>query len=184
MKNIIKVFLISVLCMLVSCNAENRTSDSIEKGISNLEESNASQQSIFCGYYINQSEIEYTDVSVRFYIGIPHEAFTKDESLSNIVIYVKNSDSNEKEILMTISEYERTDFEYSILNNSNGTVTIEYLYMVNILIPEALFVEEGSPLEIGFDVMVDVNDIGETVHFSTWQDLSYVIEDTKIKILS
>jgi hypothetical protein len=180
MKRILYALLICGLLFLVSCS-NTTISEDLQDGFNYLNEEVSEVQTVFCGYYMDFNEQQIGDVSAQFYIGIPEEAFYKEDDLSSINIYAISS-SSDKVILYTITDYKTTDFEYNVIDNLNGTITIEYSYIENIVIPETLFIENGSHIELGFDVMVDVDGFGETVHFSTWQDISYEIVNGRLKL--
>lgn len=125
---------------------------------------------------------EPSNVELTVGIGIPESAFLSDKDYK-VMIIVKNESMDYREILSTIDveSYETFLFTDSLVEGN--TRLIEFSYEEVVSLSEKVFTlidsKEGVLL-IGYEVVyLDQNDT-QSVHFSSFQRVSYSLVDGKV----
>lgn len=173
------IFVFFVVLLLASCSSNVET-DGFSSGFLYDSLGTEPAQEIFCGIHTAESINAIGPIQIEFYIGVPDYSFGNIDDLSSIIIYVINSDEENRVDINTITNFDINDFTYKIVENSNDTFSIEYTYSIETSIPESMFSGSEGMIEIGFEVLTADN---SSVHFSTWNIISYVISDEKIEFV-
>lgn len=177
------IFVFVVVLALVSCS-NNVEDEGLNVGF--LYDSSGSEpaQEVFCGFSSSESTYTIGTIILEFYIGIPEYSFGNIDDLSSIIIYAKNLDDESKVNIYTISTFGVSDFAYNKIENDDDTFTIEYTYSVEISIPESMFSSSDGSIELGFEVLTADNNGDESIHFSTWNIVSYVVANQEIELVT
>jgi len=173
------VFVFIIVFVLVSCGSDVET-DGFSIGFMYDSLGSEPAQEVFCGFHTSKPIDDGGPIEIDFYIGIPEYTFGSIDDTSSIIIYVTDSNGENRVNLYTITNFNENDFTYNIVENNDDTFSVEYTYSMEISIPESMFSSSEGMFEIGFEVLATGDN---SVHFSAWNIVSYIITNDKIELL-
>lgn len=176
---ILLVLFLSIL--LVACTNTNEDNENFSSGYEYVV-SDEPLPGFVSGVKSEFNIYEQSDVELTVGIGIPESAFLSDEDYK-VMIVVKNESTDYREVLTTIDVESYDTFLFTDSLVEGNTRLIEFSYEVVVSLSEEVFTlidsEEGVLL-IGYEVVyIDQNDT-QSVHFSSFQRISYSLIDDEV----
>jgi hypothetical protein len=167
--------------LLIACTNTNEDNENLSSGYEYVV-SDEPLPGFVSGVKSEFNVYEPTNVELTVGIGIPESAFLSDEDYK-VMIVVKNESMDYREVLSTIDVESYDTFLFTDSLVEGNARLIEFSYEEVVFLPKEVFnlsdSEEGVLL-IGYEVVYINQNDAQSVHFSSFQQVSYSLIDGKV----